>query len=86
MPSLSTKYANSNSRVANNPYHAGPSSQSSRAACLPLAVCTIYELLKNSNFKSSNNLLGHNEKCSLFVMEYINSLSHFYPVRFLAEG
>ena len=30
--------------------YAGPSSQSPGAACLPFAVCTIYESLKRSNF------------------------------------
>ena len=51
-------------------------------ACLPLAVCTIYELLKRSNFKRFKDLLGHNEQCSLFLKEYIGSRSHFYPYVF----
>ena len=57
-------------------------SQSPRAACLPLAVCTIYELLKkrlNHSFTRSKDLLGHNEKCFLFLMEYINTRSFLYP-------
>ena len=58
----------------------GPSSQSPRAACLSLAVCIIYELLERRlTLHISKDLLGHNEKRSLFLMENINTLSFLYP-------
>lgn len=70
MPSRSTKYNNaSNSRSRQQ------SVQSPRAACQPLAMCTIYKFLQGSNFIRFKDLLGHNEKYSRFLVVY--SLSHF---------